>query len=126
MSARASCRVPIIIPKIVCASVRAASASVGLRRDAMSSMLKARGKAHDEIHYPAAELADTTVEPEWLLRHANAIEEQRAQPIGSVIVGSLRNGFLVVPDPEDPDPQLTAFASSACHRVPHRRYEEPL
>ena len=38
MSARASCSVPSINPKSVSASVWAASACVGLRRDAMSSM----------------------------------------------------------------------------------------
>ena len=33
---------------------------------------------------------------------------------------------MVVLDPEDPDPQLTASASPACPYPPHRRYQEPV
>src|SRR4051812_23208815 len=41
------------------------------------------------------------------------------------MLGSSWNGCLVASDPEDPDPQLSASASRACHNRPHRRYQEP-
>ncbi|HEX8509934.1 MAG TPA: hypothetical protein VF635_10645 [Propionibacteriaceae bacterium] len=42
------------------------------------------------------------------------------------MLASLWNGFLLVPDPEDPDPHFTASGLDGVSRPPHLSYKEPV